>query len=314
MLDGILVIDKPQGPTSHDVVAAVRKALHIKKVGHTGTLDPMATGVLPLVLGRATKLARYATGADKTYRAVVRLGVTTRTLDADGEVVEQKPVDCTAAQAEAALRRFLGTIEQLPPMYSAKKVDGQKLYRLARKGIEVHRDKKVVHIRQIEAVSFAAPDLCFDVSCSAGTYVRVLAQDIGEVLGCGGHLLSLSRLRAGPFALGDAIALASLIEDPELARTRLLPLSRVLESLPQLLVPGEVARRIATGYQLSVADLRALDLPDFGIDDALALSLDHGPVVAIARAQLARADVSLARRDRPGLRTERVLQGGGLRP
>jgi tRNA pseudouridine55 synthase len=306
-MDGILVVDKPQGPTSHDVVAAVRQALNIKKVGHTGTLDPMATGVLPLVLGRATKLARYTTGADKTYRAVVRLGVTTRTLDADGEVLETRPVESSLEQVEAALETFRGQIQQLPPMFSAKKIDGQKLYRLARKGLEVARDKKTVTVRRLDRISYTAPDLQFDVCCSAGTYVRVLAQDIGELLGCGGHLLSLCRLQAGPFHIDEAIALRSLIEAPDAARQRVLPLSRALGALPHVALPSEVARRIALGYQLNVADLRTLDLPQFAIDEALALALDDGKVVAIARAQLSREDVSLARRDRLGFKTERVL-------
>ncbi len=130
--DGILVIDKPQGPTSHDVVDAVRRALNLKKVGHTGTLDPMATGVLPLVLGRATKLSRYATGGDKTYRATLELGLTTRTLDAEGEAVLRRPVDCDLAAVQAVLANFVGTLQQVPPMYSAKKIDGKKLYALAR--------------------------------------------------------------------------------------------------------------------------------------------------------------------------------------
>ena len=310
-MDGILVVDKPQGPTSHDVVDAVRKGLQLKKVGHTGTLDPMATGVLPLVLGRATKLARYATGGDKTYRATVRLGITTRTLDAEGEVLLQRPVpsSCDEAAVAAVLKNFVGAILQVPPMYSAKKIDGKKLYTLARQGIEVAREAKTVHVRYLTLISYTAPDIVFDVCCSAGTYVRVLAQDVGEKLGCGAHLLALRRLAAGPFNLDEALTLQAVLDDPAAALKRVLPLSRALAALPHLQVPRELGRMITTGYQLNVADLRSLDVPAFVTEDALAVAVDGGPVIAIARAQLDSVDLSGARRDRPALKTERVLGG-----
>ncbi len=306
-MDGILVIDKPQGPTSHDVVDAVRKALRLKKVGHTGTLDPMATGVLPLVLGRGTKLARYASGGDKTYRATVALGSTTKTLDAEGEVVQVRPVSSTLAQVQEVLATFEGDIEQVPPMYSAKKIDGKKLYTLARKGIEVEREPKSVTVRWLKLTAFESPEIHFDVCCTAGTYVRVLAQDIGENLGCGAHLKALRRLQAGSFKLDESVELQALIEDPSLAAPRVLPLSRALETLPVLSVPSDIARLIVTGYQLNVADMRCLDTPVFRTEQALAVSQDGGRLIAIARTQLDSTELSGARRDRQALKTERVL-------
>ena len=307
-MDGVLIIDKPQGPTSHDVVSKVRRALKIKKVGHTGTLDPMATGVLPLVLGRGTKLARYLTGGGKGYLATFRLGLTTRTLDAEGEPLETRPVEVSEAQVRDVIHSFAGEIQQVPPMYSAKKIDGQKLYELARKGIEVEREAKSVRISHIRVLSVALPDVTLEVECSAGTYVRVLAQDVGEMLGCGAHLAALRRTLAGPFKIDEAVSLDAIVENPDAALPHVLPLARALEALPRIEVPPDIARLVTTGYQLSVADLRTLDTPTFSEDQALALALDGGgQVIAVARSQMSSEDLPRSRRDRRALKTERVL-------
>lgn len=307
-MDGILVVDKPEGPTSHDVVDKVRRALRVEKVGHTGTLDPMATGVLPLVLGRATKLARYLTGGDKAYRATLRLGITTNTLDAQGEQVLQRPVgDISEAAIEAALAPLRGKIMQVPPMYSAKKMDGKKLYQLARKGIDVVREAKPVTIYNLELISVSLPEIVFDVRCSAGTYVRVLAQDIGETLGCGAHLAALQRTHAGPFALDQAISLEALLAEPTLAKTRLMPVGMALGGLARIDVSSDVGRMVVRGHQLNVADLRVIDTPTFQTDDALAVGLDGGGVIAVARAELSSDDLPCSRRERRALKTERVL-------
>ena len=307
-MDGVLVIDKPQGPTSHDVVAKVRRALKIDKVGHTGTLDPMATGVLPLVLGQGTKLARYLTGGDKSYRATAKLGVTTRTLDAEGAVVAALPTcDVTQAQIEAALAALRGAIDQVPPMYSAKKIEGKKLYELARQGVEVAREAKHVHVHALTLVQFAGDIVVFDVTCSAGTYVRVLAQDIGVALGCGAHLSALRRTAAGPFALGQAMALEAALADPKAALARVLPLAHALCGLGRIDVGADVGRSIVRGHQLSVADLRVLDTPTFALDEPLAVGVDGGDLIAVARAELASDELPCARRDRRALKTERVL-------
>lgn len=306
-MDGVLVIDKPQGPTSHDIVSQIRRALREKKVGHTGTLDPMATGVLPLVLGRATKLARYLSGGNKVYQATFHLGVSTRTLDAEGEVTHERPVAVTEADVEAALAQLRGTIAQIPPMYSAKKIDGQKLYELARKGVEIAREAKQVTVHRFELLGFSAPEVTVEVSCSAGTYVRVLAHDVGEALGCGAYLKTLRRINAGPFAIDEAITLDAACNDPDAARARILPVARCLAGLPRINVPRDIARMVATGYQLSVADLRTMDTPEFGADDALALGLDGGDLIAVARAQMPSSELPESRRDRHALKTERVL-------
>lgn len=306
-MDGVLVIDKPAGPTSHDVVSRIRKSFKERKVGHTGTLDPTATGVLPLVLGNATKVARYLTGGDKTYRATIVLGVETTTLDAAGQVTAQKPVTATPADIEAAARAFVGDIEQIPPMYSAKKIDGKRLYELARQGIEVEREPKRVHIHHIEVVSIEVPELTLEVRCSAGTYVRVLARDIGERLGCGGHLKSLVRVAAGPFVIAGAVPLQLAIDDPEAAKKMVVSVSRALSMLPRIDLPRDVARMIQDGYQLTVADLRTLDTPTFGDDDVIGLWVDGGDIIAVARAIMPSAELPLSRRDRHALKTERVL-------
>ena len=306
-MDGILVIDKPAGPTSHDVVSRIRRSFKEKKVGHTGTLDPTATGVLPIVLGAATKVARYLSGGDKTYRATILLGATTDTLDAAGTVLEVKPVTSDEAAVRAAAAHFVGEIEQIPPMYSAKKIDGKRLYELARQGIEVERQPKKVHIRRIEVTQVELPEVTLEVCCSAGTYVRVLARDIGERLGCGGHLKLLTRLAAGPFSLSDAVSLQEAVESPETAKTRVVSVGKALAMLPRLELPADVARLVQDGFQLTVAELRTLDTPAFSVDDTIGLWLDSGELVAVARALMPASELPVSRRDRQALKTERVL-------
>lgn len=308
-MDGILIIDKPVGPTSHDVVSSVRKILKEKKVGHTGTLDPAATGVLPLVLGKATKLARYVTGGNKRYLATLKLGVSTDTLDAEGTVTAEKPVDVTEEQVRAAVAKFVGAIDQVPPMYSAKKIEGQRLYELARQGVTVEREAKRVTIFSCDVLEVKLPEVTIDVLCSAGTYVRVLAADIGDALGCGAHLNMLRRTAAGSFTIDDAVSLEALADDPSLARTRLLPLSRALADLPSIALPVGVVKMVTNGYQLCVANLRALDTPNFAEGASVALVSDGGDLVAVAEALVASSELSSSRRDRRALKTERVLAG-----
>lgn len=306
-MDGILIIDKPVGPTSHDIVSSVRKILKEKKVGHTGTLDPAATGVLPLVLGKATKLARYLTGGDKRYLATFKLGQTTDTLDAEGTVTSEKPVNVTEAQVREAVAKFVGTIDQTPPMYSAKKIEGQRLYELARQGVTIEREAKRVTIHSCDVLEVKLPEVTVDVLCSAGTYVRVLAADIGEALGCGAHLKTLRRTAAGSFKIDDAVSLEALADDPTMAKTRLLPLSRALSDLPTIALPIGVVKMVTSGYQLCVADLRALDTPSFAEGATVALVSDGGELVAVAEALVASSELASSRRDRRALKTERVL-------
>jgi len=306
-VDGILVIDKPAGPTSHDIVDEVRKLLKQKKVGHTGTLDPVATGVLPLVLGKATKIARYLTGGDKGYRATFRLGVTTDTLDGAGQVLEEKPVEVDEARVREVLESFVGEIQQIPPMYSAKKQDGKRLYELARKGVEVEREPKDVTIYGIDLLECVLPDITVDVRCSAGTYVRVLAQDVGETLGCGGYLHLLRRTAAGPFAESDAVTLDTLEQDADDIGKHVLPIARGLRDAPSIDVPMHLARMVASGHQLLVADLKTLDVPEYPRDQLVALWLDNGDLLAVTRSEIASAELGASRRDQRALKTERVL-------
>ncbi len=208
---GILVVDKGKGMTSHDVVDLVRKKFGIKKVGHAGTLDPNATGVLILLLGGATKLSSRFLEQDKEYEAVMKLGEKTDSGDCDGKVIKTGEIDVSKKEIKDAIAGFEGEIEQTPPMVSAKKVKGKRLYKLARKGLEVKRDPKKIVIKKIKVKDIDLPFVGFSVACSKGTYIRQLADDIGEKLGCGAHLTELRRTRSGSFSLEQAVALQDLL-------------------------------------------------------------------------------------------------------
>lgn len=209
-VSGIIIFDKPYGFSSNGALQKVRWLLNSDKGGHTGSLDPLATGVLPLCFGEATKFSRYLLDADKVYEATMQLGVTTNTADAEGEVLETKPVNVTSADIEAAFPQFRGVIQQVPPMYSALKKDGQPLYKLARAGITIDRPARTVTINQLELLSHDGEQARILVSCTKGTYIRSLVEDIGAVLGCGAHVAQLRRTQAGPFDLTHAVTLEEL--------------------------------------------------------------------------------------------------------
>ncbi|MBE2201413.1 MAG: tRNA pseudouridine(55) synthase TruB [Anaerolinea sp.] len=210
-IEGVLNVDKPLGMTSHDVVNQVRRISGLRRVGHAGTLDPLATGVLLLCLGRATRLADYLLGQTKSYAAAIRLGQTTTTYDAEGEVVQERPfTHLTLPTILETLHLFRGTVQQLPPMYSAVKKNGQPLYKLARQGVEVERPLRTITIYQLDVQQWQPPHLHITLTCSSGTYVRSLAHDLGEALGCGGYVASLQRTQVGAFTLDKAIPLADL--------------------------------------------------------------------------------------------------------
>ncbi|RYD30913.1 MAG: tRNA pseudouridine(55) synthase TruB [Verrucomicrobiaceae bacterium] len=212
---GVLLIDKAPDMTSHDVVAIARRALNTKKIGHCGTLDPMATGLLMLVIGRATKIQDLLMSEDKEYQGTMTLGAVTSTQDRQGEVLESKPVpDLSEGQIKAAFDKFTGPFEQIPPMVSAIKKDGVPLYKLARKGQVIERDPRPVHVTSYEITRTALPDIDFTVNCSKGFYVRTYAHDIGEDLGCGGHLSALRRTRSGKFTLERAVSVDDLKNAP----------------------------------------------------------------------------------------------------
>jgi tRNA pseudouridine55 synthase len=211
-IEGLLLVDKPSGPTSHDIVDAIRRQFRFNKVGHGGTLDPMATGLLVILLGRGTKLSNYIMGSDKTYEGVMRFGVSTDTDDADGE--ETGRADCsgvTRVQVEAEMRKLTGDIMQTPPMVSAVKKNGVPLYKLARKGQVVEREPRLIHVYEFALKEFALPDAGFLLRCTKGTYVRTLCSDIGRALGCGAHLCRLRRTQSGSLTLDRAVAFDKLM-------------------------------------------------------------------------------------------------------
>lgn len=211
-VSGVLVVDKPIGITSHDVVQIVRNGTHIKRAGHTGTLDPRASGVLVILLGPAVRLSEYVSAEDKRYHAVIQLGKKTDTFDEEGSITGTAPVDITAEQFEEALKGFIGEIEQVPPPYSAVKVNGRKAYEFAREGEEVELEPRIIHVHNLELLEWDPPQALVDVHCSSGTYVRSLANDLGEKLGCGAMLAGLRRTKSGKFTLNDAIPLRKLSE------------------------------------------------------------------------------------------------------
>ncbi len=223
--DGALLIDKPAGPTSHDIVDAIRRRFGLDKVGHAGTLDPNATGLLIILVGRGTKLSERLMGGDKVYQGQARFGETTNSYDADGELTASLPVPpLSAADLNETAKTFVGDLMQIPPMVSAAKKDGVPLYKLARKGIEVERKPKLVHIFRFEFSSYTEPLGDFEVACTKGTYIRSLVHDLGQKLGCGAHLASLRRLASGSFSIHDALPLDAALNTPasELQR-RVIP-------------------------------------------------------------------------------------------
>jgi tRNA pseudouridine55 synthase len=252
-VDGVLLLDKPGGMTSNLALQKARRLLNAAKAGHTGTLDPMATGLLPVTFGEATKFSADLLTADKSYRATLRLGMSTTTGDAEGEVTQSVAVDATDESIDAAVSRFLGTIEQVPPMHSALKRDGRPLYELARAGIEVERAPRQVLIHSLRRVERTGDSLTLDVECSKGTYVRVLAEDIGRVLGCGAHLIALRRTRVGPLSLNDAVTLAMLeTMSPADRRACLRPVDALLDSLPRVELDEALAGRFRQGQRLAL--------------------------------------------------------------
>lgn len=232
MNKGIIVIDKPEGWTSHDVVAKLRGLLKIRRIGHTGTLDPMATGVLPICVGRATKLSEELTDGIKTYRVRFRLGTETDTEDITGTITAQAEVNSSEQEVRDVLKRFVGDCMQIPPMYSALKRNGKRLYELARAGIEVERQARPVVIYSIEDVMIRLPEVGMTVTCSKGTYIRSLCRDIGRVLGCGAVMCELRRTRVGRFTLQDALRLETVERLLSEGISPLIPITEVLKDLP----------------------------------------------------------------------------------
>lgn len=276
-MDGLLVIDKPSGPTSHDVVARLRRLTGERRIGHTGTLDPLASGVLPVVVGRATRLARFLSAGDKVYEAVVRLGMATDTYDSEGAPAESSRglpdgVTISRAEIERALDPFRGTFLQTPPRYSAKKIGGRRSYEIAREAIRLKPDPTseldptstpdatpdspapvAVTAHAIEIIDWNGVDVTLRVHCSSGFYVRSLAHDLGERLGVGGHLTALRRTEAAGLTLLRAVGLDALERDPSLAGPAVIPMGQMLSNLPALVLTADDVQRVGHGQDVGVA-------------------------------------------------------------
>ncbi len=250
-MNGIVIVDKPQGWTSQDVTARLRRVFNTRRIGHGGTLDPMATGVLPVFVGRATRGVEFFEHAEKTYEAVLRLGLTTDTEDVTGTVLEEKEVSISEEEFLNILPRFRGKIQQIPPMYSALKVDGQKLYDLARKGIEVERKPREIEIKELTCLSFDGNSAVLRVRCSKGTYIRTLCKDIGAALGCGGCMAALRRTSAGEYTISESVPLQTLLEtqSPE---DYLLSVDSMFESCEKIVLTPKQEARIRNGNSFSV--------------------------------------------------------------
>lgn len=264
-VDGIILLDKPRGFSSNAALQKVRWLLNAEKAGHTGSLDPLATGVLPLCFGEATKFSQYLLDADKGYETLMQLGVTTTTADAEGEVLERRPVTVGRADIEALLPRFRGEISQIPPMYSALKRDGQPLYKLARAGEVVEREPRSVTIARLELLTCEAEQARLEVDCSKGTYIRTLVEDIGQLLGCGAHVAQLRRTKAGPFDLSRTVTLEELERvhaegGNEAVDQFLLPVDSGLQHWPLLQFSEH-----SSFYWLQGQPVRAPEAPKFGM-------------------------------------------------
>jgi tRNA pseudouridine55 synthase len=257
-VSGALVVDKPTGMTSHDVVQAIRNGTGIRRAGHTGTLDPRASGVLVVLLGPAVRLSEYVSAADKRYQAIIRLGASTDTFDADGKFTRktEAPVDVTESQFEEALKKFIGHIEQTPPPYSAVKVQGRKAYEMAREGEEVDLAPRTIDVYHLEVLEWAPPEVVIDVHCSSGTYVRSLANDLGNMLGCGGYLVGLRRTKSGRFSLRDATPLRKLQEAFHAGNWSqyLIPAAEALGDWPSLELDPDQVDAIKHGHRVPATE------------------------------------------------------------
>ncbi|MES2300422.1 MAG: tRNA pseudouridine(55) synthase TruB [Pseudomonadota bacterium] len=259
LVDGVLLLDKPVGLSSNDALIKAKRLLNAKKAGHTGTLDPFATGLLPLCFGEATKFSQDLLEADKTYDTTVHLGISTNTGDTEGETIATGEVDVSVAQIEAVLEQFRGPIMQVPPMYSALKRDGKAYYEYAREGITLEREARPVTILELKFLEYCAPFLKLSVTCSKGTYIRVLGEDIGNALGCGAHLNALRRTRVGALTTDTMITLEALAAHP--APTELLaPVDALLSSFPVVALTDDLARRFLQGQRLALGK-EAIALP-----------------------------------------------------
>ncbi len=252
-ISGVLVVDKPIGMTSHDVVQVIRTGTGIRRAGHTGTLDPRASGVLVILVGPAVRLSEFVSASDKRYQAIIRMGRSTDTFDADGKFVrEAVPVEVTEPEFEKVLKTFEGEIKQVPPQHSAVKVGGRKAYEIARKGGTVELEPRIIHVHHLEVLEWAPPEVVVDVHCSSGTYVRSLANDVGEVLGTGAYLVGLRRTKSGQFSLRDAVPLRKLQEAFQAGNwyEYLIPAAEALGDWPAIELGPDEVEEVRHGHRI----------------------------------------------------------------
>ncbi len=293
-IDGLLIVDKPEGITSMGVVREVKRRFGIKKAGHIGTLDPFATGVLPVVLNEGTKVVPFLEEEPKEYEATLKLGEETTTDDCTGEVVSRKPCEETLPETiHAVFYSFLGKTQQTPPMFSAIKVKGRPLYRLARKGIEIDRKERQVTVFELKIDTMNLPEVTFKTSCSKGTYIRTLARDIGKKIGCGGHLRHLRRTRSGPFALDRSIPWETLkrLSAIEELQPWLIPLREALGGLPELIGDDRLVRMIRVGQEMRVRDLSCRDLPVFKKGQCVRMTSSEEGLIAVLKSEIEAPDL-----------------------
>ncbi len=310
-MDGILIVDKPEGITSLDVARQIKRRFGVKKAGHIGTLDPFATGVLPIVINEGTKLVPFLGEGPKEYEATLQLGEETTTDDRTGQVVMSRPWEGVQPEKiEAVIRTFLGKIRQTPPMFSAVKIDGRPLYRLARKGIEIERKEREVEIYGIQMEGIDLPLVRFKVSCSKGTYIRALGRDIGRKIGCGAHLLRLRRTRSGPFTLGEAISWERIKEfsNRGLLSPWLISLKAALPSLPEVVGDERLVRKVRLGRKMMVQDLSQQNLPAFEKGEWLKICSLEEELVAILKSEMRGADIRRANPEAVAFRPLRIFQ------
>ncbi len=295
-MDGVLIIDKPYGMTSHDVVSDVKRSLRVKKVGHSGTLDPMATGVLAVCVNEATKLTRFFLDDEKEYRATMLLGIRTDTLDMEGTVTSRCEPTISDDDIIKALKAFVGTIEQRVPRYSAVKIKGKPLYKWTRQGdADIEPPVKIITVHNIDLVSIDMPYVTFDVSCSKGTYIRSLCSDIGENLGCGACLSGLRRTRSGNFSLQDAISIEGLsgVQKLDVLENNMIPIEDALPGFDTIVVDEETAKRIRMGWQPDSGTLRLkkIALPRGG--DLVKFATEDNKIIAVANSLYSPGDFEM---------------------
>jgi tRNA pseudouridine55 synthase len=284
MMDGVVIIDKPAGKTSHDVVSEVKRILGVKKAGHTGTLDPMVTGVLPVCLNEATKLAGFLTGEDKEYLATMLLGVKTDTLDIEGKITSQSDNFVTEEEIRAAMAQMVGTIKQVPPAYSAVKYCGKPLYKWARKGVLLDVEPREVKIHSIVIEDISFPRVTFRVVCSKGTYIRTLCSDVGDLLGLGACLYSLRRLRSGYFSEEMGVSLNNYEDNNKKNKLleKILPMAELLPLLTTIKLEDHYAAKLLNGWQPSVEMMKEHDLPFLKAGDMVKFISSNGFLLAVA--------------------------------